>query len=183
MSPHPLGIIKILYYLPYTHILAYYYKYTYNMRICRDCPTELPVSNLPVYFQPVLCDECRQRNKREKKRAQKKRARAAKPKKLGSPPRIRRTGPEKLPGSVKSRVLQRVRAFVESCKQAPCLDCGLSFPSVCMDFDHRSTEVKLREVSSCKTMNAVQVEMAKCDLVCACCHRIRTAKRLAGEAV
>lgn len=65
-------------------------------------------------------------------------------------------------------------------KSGPCLDCGNSFPSCVMDFDHRDPLLKVRDVSSMvKRMFAwptVLAEIAKCDLVCVCCHRLRTYK-------
>jgi hypothetical protein len=140
------------------------------MGTCRDCPVELPPYDGHVASKPVLCEECRARVRRESK----KRNRARRQKKPSFP---------KLQGTRKSRAIQRAIDFIESCKRAPCLDCGLSFPSICMDFDHRSTEVKSRNVSACKTIESARFEMTKCDLVCACCHRIRTAKRLAGEVI
>lgn len=87
--------------------------------------------------------------------------------------------------AVRSRARrQRVRGenqawFVEQ-KRNPCVDCKGEFPEVCMDFDH---------VRGNKRMNLSQMmgmgyarkylvaEIAKCDLVCANCHRIRTKTR------
>lgn len=61
----------------------------------------------------------------------------------------------------------------------PCADCGLHFHSVAMDFDHRPGEVKLFNISasSSRTDEEVEREIAKCDLVCANCHRVRTHTR------
>lgn len=72
---------------------------------------------------------------------------------------------------------ESAKAFVLAYKAAkPCLDCQLSFPPYCMDFDHvRGT--KKRDVSSCMTVTAAQAEILKCDLVCANCHRKRTYQR------
>jgi hypothetical protein len=49
-----------------------------------------------------------------------------------------------------------------------------------MDFDHRPGEEKLFNVSRfcVASMQLVLAEVAKCDLVCSNCHRIRTIKRL-----
>jgi hypothetical protein len=33
------------------------------------------------------------------------------------------------------------RAAINKIKSAPCMDCGLTFPAVCMDFDHRPGEI------------------------------------------
>lgn len=58
----------------------------------------------------------------------------------------------------------------------PCADCGGVFPPVCMDFDHVRGE-KLCNVAKMGTYawSRVLEEIAKCDLVCANCHRIRHA--------
>jgi hypothetical protein len=67
-------------------------------------------------------------------------------------------------------------------KSHPCLDCGGTFPTCCMDFDHRPNEAKGAAVSDLarnwKVSEKVLLdEIAKCDLVCANCHRIRTSVR------
>jgi hypothetical protein len=64
----------------------------------------------------------------------------------------------------------------------PCVDCGLLFPSVCMDFDHRDPSQKKYTIARMKSLSlkflpALLEEIAKCDLVCHCCHRLRTAKK------
>lgn len=70
-------------------------------------------------------------------------------------------------------------AWLDKAKDVPCLDCGGRFPPECMDFDHRDPSVKLFDVSgavvSGRSVLSVQKEIAKCDVVCANCHRIRTA--------
>lgn len=74
-----------------------------------------------------------------------------------------------------------MRQLVNDAKNGPCLDCGLRFPAAVMDFDHRPGEVKLRGVNELVGRNAseatIHTEIAKCDLVCANCHRIRTESR------
>jgi len=70
-------------------------------------------------------------------------------------------------------------------KSNPCRDCGRTFPVVCMDFDHRDGSVKLYNVGSMVAHHynrgLIEEEIAKCDLVCANCHRIRTAERRTGS--
>jgi hypothetical protein len=70
-------------------------------------------------------------------------------------------------------------AEIQKIKEAsPCTDCDKSFPYYVMDFDHRDPATKFADVSSMvKRMFAwdkVLAEVAKCDLVCVCCHRLRT---------
>lgn len=72
------------------------------------------------------------------------------------------------------------KAFVDAFKSKPCADCGREFPPVAMDLDHvRGT--KFRNVASLVSgayrLELIRIELDKCDVVCACCHRIRTATR------
>src|SRR5437016_6236950 len=60
----------------------------------------------------------------------------------------------------------RYSAFVGWLKQGPCLDCGKQFPPVAMDFDH-VRGMKLRNIGIAQTLEQLQVEVAKCELVCA----------------
>ena len=73
----------------------------------------------------------------------------------------------------------RRRAWFDSVKDAPCMDCGGTFPPECMDFDHVRGEKKVKAVGDLLRCSLVVrlTEIAKCDLVCANCHRIRTRKR------
>jgi hypothetical protein len=62
----------------------------------------------------------------------------------------------------------------------PCPDCKQSYPSCVMDFDHRPGETKAFEISQMLgkvSMETLEAEIAKCDIVCANCHRIRTHRR------
>lgn len=60
-------------------------------------------------------------------------------------------------------------------KSAPCSDCNKTFPPVAMDFDHvRGNKLSNVSLMMFATTEAILAEIAKCDLVCACCHRIRT---------
>lgn len=74
----------------------------------------------------------------------------------------------------------RRRAAVWELKAgAPCADCGQKFHPVCMDFDHvRGTKVKcVGALTAGSSMKTLMDEIAKCELVCANCHRLRTWKR------
>jgi hypothetical protein len=61
-----------------------------------------------------------------------------------------------------------------------CTDCGGSFPPEAMHWDHLPGTVKVGEISS-NLRNwrpkLILEEIAKCELVCATCHAIRTYKR------
>lgn len=74
-----------------------------------------------------------------------------------------------------------VKKFVDDYKTSkPCSDCKKKFSAVAMDFDHvRGGKNKgiASLVSGSYKLELIEEEIAKCDLVCACCHRIRTAAR------
>ena len=79
-----------------------------------------------------------------------------------------------------ARVAQKI-AYAQRVKlDAGCMDCGLMspYPEV-YDFDHRPGVNKVRKISMmyAGTMRALVAEIAKCDVVCANCHRIRTVDR------
>lgn len=77
---------------------------------------------------------------------------------------------------------QKNRALLWELKKAPCTDCRESFAPECMDFDHRDPTMKLRDVSRMvgRPSEEILAEIAKCDLICANCHRTRTKKRRQG---
>lgn len=59
----------------------------------------------------------------------------------------------------------------------PCMDCSRIYPYYVMDFDHRAEKQwEISDMTRTKglTYEDVQAELAKCDLVCANCHRERT---------
>ncbi len=80
----------------------------------------------------------------------------------------------------KEKVLE-AKALVTKLKDFPCMDCGQKFMECAMDFDHRPDEKKIRAVSVMVLrgfpLERIIAEIAKCDLVCANCHRIRTWNR------
>ena len=60
----------------------------------------------------------------------------------------------------------------------PCADCGVSYPPRVMDFHHKDTTEKIDVISRMiglnRPWNLVLEEIAKCELLCANCHRLRT---------
>ncbi len=74
----------------------------------------------------------------------------------------------------------KIRQLIAALKDVPCADCGQRFPSECMDFDHVRGK-KLFDVASAPSRQLSEkrllAEVQKCEIVCANCHRIRTAKR------
>ena len=70
-------------------------------------------------------------------------------------------------------------AIIRAAKSQPCADCGVSYPFYVMDLDHvRGIKyLSVSAMTSCPTFR-VRREIAKCDAVCANCHRRRTHDRL-----
>jgi hypothetical protein len=68
---------------------------------------------------------------------------------------------------------------VDKLKEGPCADCGRRFPPVAMDFDHVGPKSKsvANMVAQAYKIDLILEEIKKCELVCACCHRVRTAAR------
>jgi len=85
--------------------------------------------------------------------------------------------------SARARESRRGRQdFIDSIKLAKgCADCGTRLPHPeIYDFDHKPGVIKARPVSAFLTsgsMDELVAEIAKCDVVCANCHRIRTRQR------
>ena len=78
------------------------------------------------------------------------------------------------------KLLKKKIEKLRTAKDAPCVDCGKRYPPCVMDFDHREGEVKTGNISVLAkqwSWERTLAEIAKCDIVCANCHRIRTAKR------
>ena len=75
-------------------------------------------------------------------------------------------------------MLERTTWLIEFFRTHPCLDCGELDPVV-LEFDHVRGEKKF-DVGQCLARNTWQTvldEIAKCEVVCANCHRRRTARR------
>lgn len=77
-----------------------------------------------------------------------------------------------------NRRMQEVMARIDELKAStPCADCGQYFKSKITDFHHRDSGEKYKIVSQMRTKTTlpkILKEIAKCDLLCANCHRERT---------
>lgn len=73
-----------------------------------------------------------------------------------------------------------MRQHLEKVKsETPCEDCEIQYPHYIMDFDHVRGVKKFNvsQLSKVKSMEALLEEIAKCEVVCANCHRHRTSVR------
>lgn len=120
--------------------------------------------------------ECREThwasNNRERLNATTRRYRARRYEKEG---RWRETSPK----------VVALREWMLELKSKPCHDCGGTFQTCCMDFDHRPGTEKKYCLGSMfahhYSRELIEIELAKCDLVCSNCHRIRTRDRRTGS--
>ena len=78
----------------------------------------------------------------------------------------------------KSR-LQRIKFLVDYKLSKGCADCGYKDHPAALEFDHLPGTKKLFNIGQGRghTLEAVRAEIAKCEVVCANCHRVRTARR------
>jgi hypothetical protein len=73
--------------------------------------------------------------------------------------------------------LKRTRFLLDFFKTHPCVDCGESDPVV-LEFDHvRDKAFDVMQGFESRNWQAILAEIAKCDVVCANCHRRRTCMR------
>lgn len=70
------------------------------------------------------------------------------------------------------------RAKLAEIKNVPCVDCGGKFPHYVMDFDHGDEEKLFKIASDLNNVSwdEILAEIAKCDIICSNCHRIRSYK-------
>ena len=96
------------------------------------------------------------------------------------------------PVSGTSRRLEEKRRYwrehaklLEQLRDVPCADCGRRFPFHVMQFDHRDSSTKNYTVTRMigrAGRSKILEEAAKCDIVCANCHRDRTYLRRKSRA-
>jgi len=76
------------------------------------------------------------------------------------------------------RQREKLKAFIREAKSKPSCDCRVLYPFYVMEFDHREgKEFNIGGSYSFMGMEAILREIAKCDVVCANCHRERSYQR------
>lgn len=77
------------------------------------------------------------------------------------------------------RSLDIRKAIINGAKDRPCADCGKEFPPCVMDFDHAPGTREMPRTrgftswSMSVGIDRLKAEIAKCEVVCANCHRLR----------
>ena len=75
---------------------------------------------------------------------------------------------------------QQAREVFYTLKDRPCMDCGGRFPHYVMEFDHPNRKIKTGNISQMAMAGMTQRlldELARTDLVCSNCHKVRTRKQ------
>lgn len=70
-----------------------------------------------------------------------------------------------------------IRRVLEEAKDQPCADCKNTFHFAAMQFDHVKGDKKFNiggATALSPSIKALKEEIAKCDIVCANCHSVRT---------
>lgn len=77
--------------------------------------------------------------------------------------------------------------MIAAAKDKPCADCGNKYPYYVMDFDHlpgcEKTDGVAAMFTQGRSRKLILAEIAKCEVVCANCHRERTHLRSFGGVV
>lgn len=80
---------------------------------------------------------------------------------------------------------EALNEWYDKLKDYPCLDCSVSYPPYVMEWDHLPQFEKVMNVSKMRVKRlkreTILAEIAKCELVCANCHAVRTYDRLSPE--
>lgn len=133
-----------------------------SMRVCNVCNEEKSLKSFSLNGKGkrnYRCKECQKTLSKAHYRKNKKKYRAA-----------------------MTHLRERRRAFVVEYKKGkPCADCKQEFHPAVMEFDHLQYEGKEASISnlvnSMRSEQAILDEIAKCELVCANCHRMRHVER------
>jgi hypothetical protein len=76
----------------------------------------------------------------------------------------------------------KIRAMILAAKDQPCKDCGGRWHPLVMEFDHLPGTTKRTNMGDGKARRfgrmTILAEIAKCDVVCPTCHRLRTLRRM-----
>jgi len=121
--------------------------------------------------------------KKKRQRQASRRYQAKHPERIAAQYRRRkRLGLLKAYASERRRLIRKEISEIKA--NSPCKDCDKKFPPECMDFDHLDGKrlAVSHLISDGQSLQVVLAEVQKCEIVCACCHRIRTEARRKSKA-
>lgn len=87
---------------------------------------------------------------------------------------------EKSNQRMKDKRNQKIKYIQQYKQERGCMDCGENYPYWILELDHaRGVKVSnLSKMVATHNMTDILIEIEKCDVVCANCHRIRTWQRI-----
>ena len=136
--------------------------YTVNMKECSKCGVKKPLDKFRKRkasrdgYEPS-CKECRRAHDNA----------------------TYKNSPERRTSIMEGREIayKRNREFIyKYLLENPCTDCGETNPVV-LEFDHLRDKVRNVSRAMGLSLKSLKEEIAKCEVVCANCHRIRTSKQ------
>lgn len=161
-------------------------------KACKRCGEVKPLEafslqRLGKFGRMSRCRPCRSAEYKEYKAANPERTKALA---LARAKRYQAKYPERVRASAravrardpeKARIRDRIKyaetkAILDAARTGPCVDCGIQHPPECMDLDHVRGEKKFgMSVPYVKgrRLESIMAEIAKCDLRCPSCHRLR----------
>lgn len=86
-------------------------------------------------------------------------------------------------GRGKRKFASRIALINQIKLERGCTDCGYRLHPAALHFDHLPGTIKYKNIAQMTSNTSLKVlmaEIAKCEVVCANCHAIRTAKRRNG---
>ena len=134
------------------------------MKICTKCKqdfleVEFPLINTKTGKRSYMCVKCKRQYDREHYNKHKER-------------RV----PMKKVNSAKLRI-RNLQYIIDYLKQNPCVDCGEN-DFVVLEFDHQyDKKANIADMKSRCSLKTIKDEIDKCEVVCANCHKRRTAKQ------
>jgi ATP-dependent 26S proteasome regulatory subunit len=169
--------------------------YENELKICKGCKESLPIENFgwSNKKQNILMARCRKchanRQKVYQKQNSKKIKQYQKEYSENNKEKISKQRSDHYQNN-KEKISKRQKEFytknkekIDKLKSVPCVDCGNTFPTVCMNFDHVRGR-KMYNIANMKSQSweLIEEEIKKCDVICSNCHRIRTHGRLTKKA-
>jgi len=171
-----------------------------STKVCHGCGDELPVerfwknSSKPDGLQ-TQCKGCLRSTQRAYRKTPVGKAQQARQNATESSRRSRKayaqteTGREVTETARRkhlAKIRREARELVRQVKSAPCTDCRVTFHFSAMDLDHVRGKKKdniATMVMKTYSLDTLREELAKCEVVCSNCHRVRTYLRKTGKDV
>jgi hypothetical protein len=151
-------------------------KCSYKEKVCLGCNA----TYIPTGPSQSFCVPCGVINKRDRKLREKEKSKlpAGREKSRAAALKYSRSHKQEVDAK-RDALANKNREMIRNIKNRPCTDCGQNFHFAVMTFDHLPQYEKKFNISEdmCRATQTLLNEIAKCEVVCANCHGIRTWRR------